>query len=77
MMQRATSSLSPLYEADETAWLEAMAEEAWADGQLTAPELDLLKFVGRRAGLADADIKLIIQRARSTIFNRVRAARRA
>jgi tellurite resistance protein len=55
-------------------WIAAMATEAWADGKLTREELDLLRSVGGKAGLAEEDVNLLIRSARTKLYNDAAAA---
>ena len=58
----------PQKREEATAWLEAMAEEAMSDGKLAAAEYQLLQYAGRRAGLNDYDLKLLIKRVRGEMY---------
>ena len=57
-------------------WLAAMTDAALADGKLDNAEIALLKSVAARAGLSDADLKLLIKREQSRLYAASRDALR-
>jgi hypothetical protein len=62
---------------DETrAWLELLADIAWADGVVTRPELGVLRALGRRAGFSDLDVQQILKKRRTALLRGAREAAR-
>jgi predicted nucleic acid-binding Zn ribbon protein len=57
-------------------WLTAMAKVAQADGVLSRPEIDLLETLGRRGGLSDYDLKLLLRQAQGEQYQAAQAALR-
>src|SRR5205814_1855101 len=51
-------------------WLTAMATAALADGKITADEQSLLLATARRIGLAEEDVRLMLQRLRTEAYAR-------
>jgi uncharacterized tellurite resistance protein B-like protein len=65
---------APADQAEGRQWLSDMATIALADGVLTREEYSLLNTMGTRIGLGEADVKLLINRARSQQFAAARSA---
>jgi hypothetical protein len=53
-----------------------MATAALADGKITADEQSLLLATARRVGLAEADVRLMLQRLRADAYARSKQALR-
>ena len=62
--------------AEARQWVFAMATTAWADGKITRGEADLIRAVGNRAGLAEADVNQLVAKARARLYQNAAAALR-
>ena len=55
-------------------WLESMASAALADGNLSREEHALLRRTGQRIGLADYDVRLLLNRTRTEALEKAKGA---
>ena len=74
---RGNLSVADPHNIDEArSWVRAMASEAWADGQITREEMELLRGVATRAGLSEEEVKQIVTDAKSRLYKEAAQALR-
>jgi hypothetical protein len=66
----------PRHQTEAQEWLRVMAMTAWQDGKLAPAEMAVMRTVGSRVGLSDADVQLLIRQARADVYAKARAALR-
>jgi len=66
----------PAGEQETQRWLQAMAQEAIADGKMAPEELALLTSAGARGGLSDWDVQMLVKRVRADMYGAAQEALR-